>query len=95
MNYGNGVLRRDVKWQPRSRNTSGPAFWAKAGLTAAYRFSGVQKKTSYQRLLSYRIDPEAPSAAGCSTSRIASRSASECRVADHRRGGRPQRGLSS
>jgi hypothetical protein len=45
MNYGNGVLRRDVKWQPRSRNTSGPAF---------------QKKTSYQRLLSYRIDPEAP-----------------------------------
>jgi hypothetical protein len=60
MNYGNGVLRRDVRWQPRSRNASGPAFWAKAGLTAAYRFSGVQKKTSYQRLLSYRIDPEAP-----------------------------------
>jgi hypothetical protein len=25
-----------------------------------YRFSGVQRKTSYQRLLSYRIDPEAP-----------------------------------
>jgi hypothetical protein len=60
MNYGNGVLRRDAKWRPRSRNTSGPAFWAKAGLTAAYRFSGVQKKTSYQRVLSYRLDPAAP-----------------------------------
>jgi hypothetical protein len=60
MNYGNGVLRRDAKWRPRSRNTSGPAFWAKAGLTAAYRFSGVQKKASYQRVLSYRLDPAAP-----------------------------------
>jgi hypothetical protein len=60
MNYGNGVLRRDAHWRPRTRTTSGPAFWAKAGLTAAYRFSGVQKKTAYQRLLSYRVDPDAP-----------------------------------
>jgi hypothetical protein len=60
MNYGNGVLRREFGWRPRSRAISGPAFWAKAGLTAAYRFSGMQKKTSYQRVLSYRIDPSAP-----------------------------------
>jgi len=60
MNYGNGVLRREFGWRPRTRATSGPAFWAKAGLTAAYRFSGMQKKSSYQRLLSYRIDPSAP-----------------------------------
>jgi hypothetical protein len=60
MNYGNGVLRRDVRWRPRSRNTSGAAFWAKAGIAAAYRLSGVHKKTSYQRLLSYRVDPDAP-----------------------------------
>ncbi|HEY4006329.1 MAG TPA: hypothetical protein VGM60_14255 [Pseudonocardia sp.] len=58
MNYGNGVPRRDARWSPHSRNTSGAAFWAKAGLTAAYRFSGIQKKTSYQRVLSYRVGPK-------------------------------------
>jgi hypothetical protein len=60
VHYGNGVLRRDLHWQPRSRATNGAAFWAKAGLTAAYRFSGIQKKTSYRRVLSYRVDPSAP-----------------------------------
>ena len=58
MNYGNGVPRRDARWSPHSRNTNGAAFWAKAGLTAAYRFSGIQKKTSYQRVLSYRVGPK-------------------------------------
>jgi hypothetical protein len=38
----------------------GPAFWAKAGLTAAWRRSGMQKKQSYKRVLTYRVDPAAP-----------------------------------
>jgi hypothetical protein len=60
MNYGNGILRRELHWRPRSRNTSGAAFWAKAGLTAAWRVTGMQRRQSYQRVLSYRIDPNAP-----------------------------------
>jgi len=59
VNYGNGILRRELHWRPRSRATTGPAFWAKAGMTAAWRLSGMQRKQSYQRVLSYRIDPDA------------------------------------
>lgn len=59
MNYGNGILRRELHWRPRTRAMSGPAFWAKAGLTAAWRATGMQRKQSYKRVLSYRIDPEA------------------------------------
>lgn len=58
--YGNGILRRHAQWRPRSRATTGPAFWAKAALTAAWRAAGIQRKHSYQRVLSYRIDPQAP-----------------------------------
>jgi hypothetical protein len=61
-NYGNGLLRR-LGWSPRSTATSGPAFWAKVGLTAAYRKSGLQNKLGYQRVPSMMVDPEAPGGA--------------------------------
>jgi hypothetical protein len=62
MNYGNGLLRQ-LGWTPRSTATSGPAFWAKVGLTAAYRTSGLQNKLGYQRVATMAVDPEAPGGA--------------------------------
>ena len=58
--YGNGILRNVLHWKPRSSSLDGPAFWAKAGLTAAWRKSGMQKKQGYKRTMSYKIDPQAP-----------------------------------
>jgi hypothetical protein len=56
MNYGNGVLRQ-LGYAPKSRSIDGIGFWAKVGLTAAWRLSGMQKKQSYVRSFKYRIDP--------------------------------------
>jgi hypothetical protein len=60
LNYGNGLLRSVAHWAPRSRATSGAAFWAKVGMTAAWRMSGMQNRQSYHWVPSYRVDPEAP-----------------------------------
>lgn len=60
VNYGNGILRSVAGWRPRSRATSGAAFWAKAALTAAWRVSGMQNRQSYRWVPGHRIDPEAP-----------------------------------
>jgi hypothetical protein len=60
MNYGNGVLRRHFGWTPRSRATSGPAFWSKAALTAAWRASRAHRRTSYRRTYRYTLDRNAP-----------------------------------
>lgn len=60
MNYGNGILRSVLGWRPRSRATSGAAFWAKVGLTAAWRASGLQHKQQYRWIPTYHIDPDAP-----------------------------------
>jgi hypothetical protein len=60
MNYGNGILRAHTPWRPRSRSTSGAAFWAKAAMTAAWRASGMQAKHTYKWVPGYRVDPDAP-----------------------------------
>ena len=60
MNYGNGVLRREFGWTPKSHKITGPAFWAKVGVTAAWRAMGLQQKTAFQRVISNRVDPNAP-----------------------------------
>jgi hypothetical protein len=62
VNYGNGLLRR-YGWKPRSAATSGPAFLAKAGLTAFYRKSGLQNKNGYQRIAKLIVDPNTPTGA--------------------------------
>jgi hypothetical protein len=62
MNYGNGLLRH-YGWRPRSRAVSGPAFWAKVGLTAGYRKSGLQNKKGYQRVATMAVDPTTQSGA--------------------------------
>ncbi|MDT7629798.1 MAG: hypothetical protein QOI50_1728, partial [Pseudonocardiales bacterium] len=35
-------------------------FWTKAALTAAWRKTGMEKKNTYKRVLSYKVDPDAP-----------------------------------
>jgi hypothetical protein len=60
MHYGNGILRNAAHITPRSQSLDGPAFWTKVGLTAAWRKSGMQKKQSYKRVLTYKVDPDAP-----------------------------------
>ena len=60
MNYGNGLLRTVGHWRPRSRSTTGPAFWAKVAMTAAWRASGMQRSHRYRWEPGYRIDLDAP-----------------------------------
>ncbi|MEQ9519276.1 MAG: hypothetical protein RLN89_07530 [Parvibaculum sp.] len=60
MNYGNGVLRRELGWKPKSRTLTGPAFWAKVALTLAWRKAGLQNRTSFKRVMTNRVDPKAP-----------------------------------
>jgi len=60
MHYGNGILRNKGHWAPRSSSLDGPAFWAKVGLTAAWRKAGMEKKEGYKRVMSYKVDPDAP-----------------------------------
>ncbi|MDT7606761.1 MAG: hypothetical protein QOG96_1264, partial [Pseudonocardiales bacterium] len=60
MHYGNGILRNKAHWAPRSNSLDGPAFWTKAALTAAWRKTGMEKKNTYNRVLSYKVDPDAP-----------------------------------
>jgi hypothetical protein len=60
MNYANGILRRSLGAQNLSRATSGPGFWAKAGLAAAMKASGLQKRHQRRRLIDFAVDPRAP-----------------------------------
>jgi hypothetical protein len=62
MNCGNGILRRELGWQPRSRAISGPSFWAKAALAVAWRVSGMQDRQRYKRQVALKVDPRAPGA---------------------------------
>ncbi|HEY4006330.1 MAG TPA: hypothetical protein VGM60_14260 [Pseudonocardia sp.] len=60
MNYGNGLPRTVGRWRPRSRSTTGPAFWAKVATTAAWRASGMQRGQRYHWVPGHRIDLDAP-----------------------------------
>jgi hypothetical protein len=60
MNYGNGVLR-SFGLTPKSRDLHGTAFWAKAGITAAWRATGLHRQKSFKRTFKYRIDPKSAS----------------------------------
>lgn len=60
MNYGNGILRSHFGWTPRSRALEGAAFWTKAGLSSAWRVSGLNKRTKFKPVMSYLVDPHAP-----------------------------------
>ena len=60
VNYANGVLRRTFGSRQLARHTSGPSFWAKAGLTAAMKISGAQTRRQRRRTIDFAVDPQAP-----------------------------------
>ena len=60
VNYANGIIRRHLGSKHLSRNTSGPSFWAKAGLAAAMKSTGLQKLSQRKRLIDFAVDPKAP-----------------------------------
>jgi hypothetical protein len=60
VNYANGVLRRTFHSRRLSRATSGPVFWGKTGLTAAMKFSGLQRHYQRRRTIDFAVDPKAP-----------------------------------
>jgi hypothetical protein len=59
VNYANGVLRRVLHAKTLSRNTSGAGYWAKAGLTAAMKATGLQARHQRKRLIDFAVDPKA------------------------------------
>lgn len=63
VNYANGVLRRRLGWRPRSRATDGLSVYPKAALALAWKTAGLQRGRTYDRVIRFRIDPEA--AGGC------------------------------
>lgn len=60
VNYANGVLRRRFGFQSLSQSTAGPAYWAKLGVAAAYKFSGRQTKRQKVMRVDFVVDPSAP-----------------------------------
>src|SRR5258707_12001317 len=48
MHYGNGVLRNNAHWAPKSSSLDGPAFWAKVGLTAGPRTRSEEHTSELQ-----------------------------------------------
>jgi hypothetical protein len=59
VNFANGILRRTFGNEKLARHTSGPSFWAKAGLAAAMKVSGLQAKKQRKRLIDFAVDPAA------------------------------------
>jgi hypothetical protein len=60
VNYANGVLRRRQGWAQLSQKTSGPSYWAKLGVAAAYKLTGSQKKRKRVAKVDFTVDPAAP-----------------------------------
>ena len=60
VNFANGVIRRTAKPRTLARTTSGPGFWAKAGVTAGWKLAGLQKKRQRTRTIDFAVDPNAP-----------------------------------
>lgn len=61
LNLANGILRERLGLAPRSRATSGPAFWAKAVLQAGMRRAGLlERNRKSVRPIDFRLDPAEP-----------------------------------
>ena len=61
INMANGILRHKLGVTPRSLETSGPGFWAKAALQAGVKRSGLLKKArKARRPIEFRLDKTHP-----------------------------------
>ncbi len=57
VNYANGVLRRKFGMNGLAQNTSGPGFYAKAGLAVAWRGLKLDQGEKIIRKVDFRVDP--------------------------------------
>jgi len=60
VNYANGILRHRLGWRRLEQRTSGPGYWVKLGLAAAYKLAGGQKKHRKTLKVDFAVDPKAP-----------------------------------
>lgn len=61
VHVANALLRHRLGWQPRSRALSGPGYWAKVALQAAWRRSPLAARTrTALRPLEFKLDASAP-----------------------------------
>jgi len=58
--YANGILRRHMPSARLSESINGPAAWAKFGLAAFMKMSGLQTKRRRPFVIDFRVDPLAP-----------------------------------
>lgn len=59
--YANGLLRRSLGLSAdRPPSTSGMRFWAKAGLAAAVKGSGLMRSKAHRKRIEWRLDPHHP-----------------------------------
>jgi hypothetical protein len=58
--YANGILRRYMPDARLSESVEGPAAWAKFGLAAFMKTSGLQTKRRRPFVIDFRVDPLAP-----------------------------------
>lgn len=59
MNYANGVLRNRFGFKNLSRATSGPSFYAKAGLAVAWRKLKLNEAHNVRRMVDFTVNPDA------------------------------------
>lgn len=60
VNYANGILRHSLGFQHLAQRTSGPSYWAKLGLAAAYKLAGKQHQHRKVLRVDFAVDPNAP-----------------------------------
>lgn len=60
VNYANGVLRGRFGARQLSRPTAGPGMWARMGLAAAWKASGLQKRRHRKYKIDFKVDLDAP-----------------------------------
>jgi hypothetical protein len=60
VNYANGTLRRTLGLQNLARPTTGLGLYARLGLAAAYKFSGLQTRRKPGFKIDFKVDPTAP-----------------------------------
>ena len=82
VNYANGILRRSWPAEP-GPPTSGVGLYARLGLAAAYKFSGLQARRKSGFKIDFKVDPRRPSAsATCRRSTCANRTRGPPRPSD-------------
>jgi hypothetical protein len=60
VNYANGILRNRLGFGRLSRATTGPAYWSKLLVGAAYKASGAKKRHAQTFKVDFEVDPGAP-----------------------------------